>query len=54
MAWTLPQRLATLQTRLGAMLAAVRIERPALAAFTDALSREPKSHANEAEPTLRR
>jgi LTXXQ motif family protein len=50
MPWTLPQRLATLQTRLGAMLAAVRIERPALAAFADALSREPKSHANEVEP----
>jgi hypothetical protein len=54
MPWTLPQRLATLETRLGAMLAAVRIEQPALAAFADALSREPKSHANEVEPTPHR
>ena len=52
--WTLPQRLATLERRVGAMLAAVRIERPALAAFADALSREPKSHANEVEPPPRR
>jgi hypothetical protein len=52
MPWTLPRRLATLETRLGAMLAAVRIERPALAAFADALS--PKSPANEVEPTPRR
>ena len=54
MSWTLPQRLATLETRLGVMLAAVRMERPALAAFADALSREPKSHANGVEPTPRR
>ena len=54
MPWTLPQRLATLETRLGVMLAAVRIERPALAAFADALSREPKSHANEVERRPRR
>jgi hypothetical protein len=52
--WTLPQRLATLERRVGAMLAAVRIERPALAAFADALSREPKSHANGVEPTPQR
>jgi hypothetical protein len=54
MPWTLPQRLATLETRLGVMLAAIGIERPALAAFADALSREPKSHANEVEPPPRR
>jgi len=54
MPWTLPQRLATLETRLGAMLAAVRIARPALAAFADVLSHESKSHADEVEPTLRR
>jgi LTXXQ motif family protein len=54
MPWTLPQRLVALETRLGAMLAAVRIERPALAAFADVLSREPKSHADEVEPTPRR
>jgi hypothetical protein len=51
---TLPERLTALETRLSAMLAAVRIERPALAAFSDALSREPKSHADEVTPTLRR
>jgi hypothetical protein len=43
MPWTLPQRLSALETRLGAMLAAVRIERPALAALCDVLSGEPKS-----------
>jgi LTXXQ motif family protein len=40
---TLPQRLSALQMRLDAMLAAVRIERPALAALADAVSREPTS-----------
>ena len=54
MPWTLPQRLATLETRLGAMLAAVRIERPALAVFADVPSHEPKSRADEVEPTRRR
>jgi len=53
MPWTLPQRLSVLETRLGAMLAAVRIERPALAAFCDALSREPTSPDNEIAPPSR-
>jgi hypothetical protein len=53
MPWTLPQRLSALETRLGAMLAAVRIERPALAALADALSREPASRVNEIAPTPR-
>jgi hypothetical protein len=51
MPWTLPQRLSALETRLGAMLAAVRIERPALAALCEVLSGEPKLHAHEREPT---
>jgi LTXXQ motif family protein len=50
MPWTLPQRLSALETRLDAMLAAVRIERPALAAFCDALSREPTPPASEIAP----
>jgi hypothetical protein len=51
MPWTLPQRLSALETRLGAMLAAVAIQRPALATF--AASREPTSHADEIAPTPR-
>jgi hypothetical protein len=47
MPWTLPQRLSALETRLGAMLAAVQIQRPALVTLCDVLSGEPKSHANE-------
>jgi LTXXQ motif family protein len=50
---TLPQRLSALETRLGAMLAAVRIARPALAAFCDALSREPTPPADEIAPPPR-
>jgi LTXXQ motif family protein len=53
MPWTLPQRLSALETRLGAMLAAVRIERPALAAFCDALGRQPQSPANDIAPPPR-
>jgi len=50
MPWTLPQRLSALETRLGAMLAAVRIEQPALAAFADALSRASSSPTNDIAP----
>jgi hypothetical protein len=53
MPWTLPQRVSALKTRLDAMLAAVRIERPALATLADALSREPTSPANDIAPTPR-
>ena len=53
MPWTLPQRLSVLETRLGAMLAAVRIERPALAAFGDALSRAPTPPDNDIAPPPR-
>ena len=53
MPWTLPQRLSALEMRLGAMLAAVRIERPALVALADALGRQPTSPVNEIAPTPR-
>lgn len=51
---TLPARLTALETRLRTMLEAIRIERPALAAFADALGHEPAARANDAEPVLGR